>query len=793
MTYPTLFALWTVQGFLACLWLILLPSDSGGFSVGRWALLGIALTLGGLSALAWFRSRTRTASLTLAPVIHNILYLLALAAALAAPLTLLSLHALGQAAYTYAAYASRLAPLAAWFTLAGLEWLWLRRPNRQLPITKYELRAFSVILAALVLTALLILATRWGLTPSRDGSFGYPASPFLEWQVLLALAVALTAAYLLPRLPQTRLDLFAFLLVYLFTCLLWLSDPLLPGFFATPPRAPNFEPYPFSDALIYAQYAQQALVGGGLLWPDIPTRPLYVSSLVWMHALAGQDYYNVITLQTLWLAFFPACLYLLGRELGSRPLGLMLALLAALRDITANHAAPFALNYTYSKLYFSETPTALVLVIFTILALRWMKSPKPGRYTLLMGGIIGVAALIRLQSAILLAPLALVSLVPLWKTRRAEWIRSILWMTLGVVLALFPWLTRNYFAAGGLVVDNPISQSMVWARRWSGSSGNEGIPRLADETTAQYVSRLNSMALGHLKREPERILSSAANHFFNNLIASLQVFPVRDRLDSPSALLWPEHAFWQSGFRSVPLTILYLVLFTLGLAAAWTHLRWVGLLPLALSLFYHAWTALFLSSGDRFLVPIDWTTYLYQAWGLLLLGQAALSGLRGAELRGAGWYPAQTKNHTDSVQAGKHPAPHWQLALTATAILFVGASIPLSEVVFPQKYTGNANCPFASRENNEICLQGRAIYPRYYESGDGEPGTAKLGYEVSDEARLVFWLAGPQPGLVILPLDSAPSFFPHAADVTIIGALDGESLRARVVQVEKDGQVVIYP
>ena len=788
MTYPTLFALWTAQGVLAFLWLIILPSDSGSFSVGRWILLGIALALGGFSALAWFRSRRRTQTpLQLAPVIHNILYLLALATALAAPLTLLTLHALGQATYTYAAYASRLAPLAAWFTLAGLEWLWLHRPNRQLPITNSQLRAFSVILAALILTTVLILATRWGLTPSRDGSFGHPATPFLEWQVLLALAVALAAAYLLPRLPQTRLDLFTFLLVYLFTCLLWLSDPLIPGFFATPPRAPNFEPYPFSDALIYAQYAQQALVGGGLLWPDIPTRPLYVSSLVWLHALAGQDYYHVITLQTLWLACFPACLYLLGKELGSRPLGLMLALLAALRDVTANHAAPFALNYTYSKLYFSETPTALVLVIFTILAIRWIKSPKPGWYALLMGGILGIAALIRLQSAILLVPLALVSLVLLWKTRRVEWLRSLAWMTLGVALALAPWLTRNYFAAGGLVVDNPISQSMVWARRWGGSSGNEGIPRLADETTAQYVSRLNSMALGHLKREPERILSSAANHFFNNLITSLHVFPVRDQLTAPTELIWPKHAFWQTGFRSIPFTVLFLFLFALGLSAAWTHLRWIGLLPLALSLFYHAWTALFLSSGDRFLVPIDWTTWLYQAWGLLLLGQASLSGIRGAE-----WYPAQTTTHTTSGETGKHPAPRWRLAFTAAAILFVGASIPLSEVVFPPKYTSNENCPFVLR-GNEICLQGRAIYPRYYESGEGEPGTAKLGYEVSAEARLVFWLAGPQPGLVILPLASAPSFFPHAANVTVIGAMDGESLRARVVQVEKDGIVVAYP
>lgn len=785
MTYPTLFTLWTAQGILACLWLILLPSDSGSFSMGRWILVSIALTLSGFSALAWFCFRARTSPLTLAPVIHNTLYLLALAAALTAPLTLLSLHALGQSNYTYAAYASRLTPLALWFTLAGLEWLWLHRPNRQLPITNHQLRPLLVILSTLALLAIFILITRWGITPSRDGSFGSPSTPFLEWQVLLALAVALAAAYLLPRLPPTRLDPFAFLLVYLSTCLLWLSDPLLPGFFATPPRAPNFEPYPFSDALIYAQYAQQALVGGGLLWPDIPTRPFYVSLLVWQHALAGQDYYKVITLQTLWLAFFPACLYLLGKELGSRPLGLMLAILATLRDVTANHAAPFALNYTYSKLYFSETPTALFLTLFALLAIRWMKSPKPGGYALLMGGILGIAALIRLQSVILLAPLALVSLIPLWKTRRAEWIRGLAWMTLGLALALAPWLTRNHFAAGGLVVDNPISQSAVLAWRWGGMNNSQIIPQQPGETTAQFTSRMTRLALENFRRQPGVILSGAANHFFNNLISSLHVFPVRDRLTTPDELIWPAHAFWQTGFRSIPLTILYLVLFALGLTAAWTNLRWIGLLPLALSLFYHAWTALFLSSGDRFLVPIDWTTYLYQAWGLLLLGQLAISGLRGNP---SAW---QTDSHTGETPASGGRIPAWgQIMLTAAAILLIGASIPLSEVVFLPRYAGSANCPF-DLQSNEICVQGRAIYPRYYQSGDGEPGTAKLGYEISAEARLVFWLAGPQPGLVIFPLQNAPSFFPHAADVWIVGAMDGETLRARAAQVEKDGQVFV--
>ncbi len=196
------------------------------------------------------------------------------------------------------------------------------------------------------------------------------------------------------------------LLIYLSTCLLWLSQPINPGFFATPPRLPNLEIYPYSDALIYAQYAQSALTGHGFLWPDVPTRPLYIAFLTWLHALAGQDYTRVIILQTLVLAASPAILYLLGKELGGRPLGIGLALLAALRDLTVNISAPFARNYTYSKLFCSEIPAALLISLFTLMTLRWMRQNYALRITnyvpFLAGGILDLSALVRLQSAVLL-------------------------------------------------------------------------------------------------------------------------------------------------------------------------------------------------------------------------------------------------------------------------------------------------------------------------------------------------------------------------------------------------------
>jgi hypothetical protein len=725
--------------------------------------------------------------------LYQILYILALLAFLLAPISIAVLSALGKTvSFTYTAFAERLAPLAFWVSLAGLEWCLWRIFAQKInfsgirPLVEYT----SKTLFLFAIIGIIIFFTGWGVVPIKDGSFGDPPTPLLEWQIILAVLLGAITLLTESRWKLKHLDALLFLLVYLFTCLLWLSDPLIPGFFATPPRTPNFEPYPFSDPQIYAQYSQSAIVGNGFLWPDIPTRPWYVMLLTWLHVLMGQNYDHVIILQTLLLAFFPALLYLLGRQLGSRPLGLVLALLAALRDVTANHSAPFASNYSYSKLFLSEIPTALFLVIFTILIIRWIKMPKPNWFFLMTGGVLGIAALIRLQSVVLLPAVLIVALFLFWKTRRAEWLKGALFITLGVILTFFPWLLRNYYAAGGLVFDNPISQSMVFARRWSGDNGNTLIPQQPNETTAQYVHRMNEIALDSFRREPGRILNSAAQHFFNNLITSIHILPVRDRIESPTELLWPQHAFWQTRTRSPLLITFYIVLLALGIAAAWTLQRWIGLLPLVLSLAYHAWTALFLSSGSRFLLPIDWTWCLYYALGLLTLLKLALCGIHSIQ-----WAPAYQKNNSPTLAAKSFG---WQKTIFAAgSVLLIGALLPFTELVFPQKY------PLRTQEQlseafevvplkDETILYGRAIYPRYYEAGDGEPETAKLGYGPSPEARLVFWLVGPKPGLVIFPLKNTPEFFPHSSDVWIIGRWDDNALRARIVKVESDGKSVIY-
>jgi hypothetical protein len=255
--------------------------------------------------------------------------------------------------------------------------------------------------------------------------------------------------------------------------------------------------------------------------------------------------------------------------------------------------------------------------------------------------------------------------------------------------------------------------------------------------------------------------------------------------------------FWKTplGRVQIPLLIFYLLLFSLGVAAAWHYHRWIGLLPLGLGMLYNLWTALFLSSGERFIVPLDWSVHLYELFGLLLLGGFVLSFADRAHENISAWVRMPSESAPATIES---PAPlRRAFLLSLFLVLALGAFLPLTESIFPQKYPPKSQAEIiqeigVTAQAGEIALYGRAVYPRYYDAGDGEPGTAKLGYGEAEAARLVFYLIGPESKLVIFELEDQPQFFPHTADVYMIGTQFESYFSPRVVKVVKGLQTELY-
>jgi hypothetical protein len=323
------------------------------------------------------------------------------------------------------------------------------------------------------------------------------------------------------------------------------------------------------------------------------------------------------------------------------------------------------------------------------------------------------------------------------------------------------------------------------------------LPRLTGENDAQYSSRLTKIAFTSFMQHPSFILGSAANHFVNSEIASLLAFPIRDEIRSLSELWMPQHAFWKTPLTisQTPLFVFYLLLFSIGVTTSWHHHGLIGLLPLGLGLVYNLWTALFLSSGERFIVPLDWSIHLYELFGLIVLGGLLLSFTQGAQENIATWFRKPFNKHTIGEETPVLSRRRFILSLML--VLFLGAFLPITESIFPQKYPPKSQQEMIGQigvtaEEGEIALYGRVLYPRYYEAGDGEPETAKLGYGPDEKARLVFFLVGPKSQLVIFELETTPHFFPNMADVYMIGRQMEGYFSPRVVKVTKASQSELY-
>jgi len=702
--------------------------------------------------------------------------------------------------FRFVGYVDRLSPLLNLMTLTLVEViaLILFFALRETVEYKKSFKSFSVkmlvVLILLGLAGLYISLTDMGITPVYKGDWGrgLPAVPLLEWQIILAciFCVGMLIAESNQRILKIpRLDLWIALAVWLVAVALWLGQPLVPNATALNPIAPNYESYPFSDAQTYDEFSQSILIGNGFE-NKIPPRPLYIVFLTFLHMLVGQDYAKVIALQSIIFALFPVLLYLFGREFFGRPIGISIAILAILRDCTSNLVSPFTGNLSYSKLYLSEIPTAMFLILFLLVGMRWIKSGFPVFSGLLLGGILGVSMLIRAQGVVALPMLLLLAFISHPK-KLAQIIKGASLAFIMMMMVISPWLWRNWQVTGELVFDNPMSQMANLALRYNRLNGvNVNIMPLPGEADAEYNARLAGLANQAINSNPLGVVAGVVNSFLNHGINNILVFPLRNDLENPAELWTPTNPFWEMWegrptLSQAGLLVFYVFLFGLGVSVAWQKNGWLGLLPLGVNLLYNLSTSVALISGQRFMLTMDWSVYLYYMIGLFSLLSVFLFALERGRSMIINWHKANTFS---LVQLSNQK--NWRQYIFAGLVFFgAGASLPLSEVLFPQQYPPvdqavalnkltsppvleesklDAACfEKITAKNQWSAFQGRAFYPRYYESGDGETFTDSAGYKIADEGRLVFQLIRQVTGRFIFPMSQPPEFFPNASDVTL--------------------------
>ena len=779
-TWPLFFLLSILEGCAALVALVLIPGE--GLSFARLALIGAVLLP--LVASGWFLLRSLNADWryrflepTTQPKVINFLIIFSSLLFVTLSLVLFLLRYLNPEAT--ASYFVRARPVLTYLLLlAAQTCLWLTVLRNGLHPQSLQTRR-GVFLPAMIgfgviiLLWLIVVITGFGIT--KDTSYwGEPGVPILGWQLALALLISFGFfLYFLRSSRVQRLDLLVPVLIWLLAVGIWMSVPLstLRNSFYAPIQPPYNQPFPASDASYYDLDAQSVLMGNGFIHP-IPSRPFFILFLAGLHALLGQDYARLVLGQTLVFALLPVALYLLGTKIHSRGAGLMAALLAIFREWTSLWVASEA-RVSNTKMLLSEFITTLVLIAYLLLLLRWFRERRGGSLlAFASGGALGLQLLLRTQTGFLAPGVILLALFVFWPDWK-RWIAQSILFAMGLLLAISPWLLRNYVLTGQASLDDP-AQIKAVASMYSGGTPTSNFPLFEGQTPEEISQYVVNVIL----ERPGYVAGFVTNQFLANSIDTLLVLPIFARYDGLSAPIYPYWGEWDTYLSPVNILLffVYLAVIALGIAAAWKRLGWVGLLPLVFFIFYAFSTSLARYSGWRYIFPADWVGYFFFALGAVELF-SMLVVLFGADSRRA--FPELVS------QIDSPPNRRWRIAALAGIFLFVG-SLPWmieSAIHRPDPICTDSipACLAVQGVNEEqagafldlpgaVSLTGRVLYPRYFPRFDGLGSTNPApAFAPRDFPRMGFFVLT-RGGVeqVLLPMKGSRPF-PHAQDAILIG------------------------
>jgi hypothetical protein len=398
--------------------------------------------------------------------------------------------------------------------------------------------------------------------------------------------------------------------------------------------------------------------------------------------------------------------------------------------------------------------------------------------------------------------LAFLALRGHWRT----WLMGAVLIIFGFILAVAPWLWRNAQITGQIVFEDPYSQIRAMASRYSYEPANLRFLAEPGESMNDLTRRANREVIDFTLAHPGYVTHFISNHFINAEINSLLTMPMRDGMVGLSELLIPKLPFWEKwdASPSVPqgiLLVVYLALVVFGMAAAWVRAGWAGMVPLLVNLGFNASSAIARYSSGRYLLPTDWAAYVYVAIALIeiTISVFLVSGTSPARIT-----PLLAKV-TPILKPSPLPKLNWRAVFgLGSGILLVGMLPLMLEAFIPRHYPVQTKTELIAELyqselvlNSEINLvqleefllqpdtrviKGRALYPRYYGADDGEPNTAKTGYEILPYPRTLFLMASNgYNGLIQLKAGSAPAYLPNASDVIVVGCEEQKYTEALMV------------
>jgi hypothetical protein len=666
----------------------------------------------------------------------------------------------------------------------------------------------------LLLLAVMFYSGFGIVSPQEDFWYG-TGVPILGSQLIVAILGGFFFLNLGLSWTTRRADVLICVLIFAVTAFFWGRAPLQESFLFTDPSPPNGVSYPFADSATFDLASQFGLIGQKILIYGTPffERPLYLSFLVYLHALFGQDYRLLMAIQAGAFAMFPVLIYLIARSLNARSVGLAAAIVILFRGINSISASNL-IDTASPKMILTDFPTAIGVALVTWLTCEWLgQLEKKRHYPLWIGGAIGLTLMLRTNALMLLAVIPFLSLFA-FGSRWRQWVSSSLMILLGVIAVTLPWEIRNQSLGGqmyGPIVTkfrNVIQQRYPTSPEPGSLSPQEYGFASLDLKSIGVIAALYQDTPEQSARPCDTLLCFSVNHFLHNTLTSFLILPTSPFLDELRYLIKDRHPYWQANWdgslhSAAPFFLILNSFFiTTGIARAWKEKRILGLTPLAIFVAYTLSNALARTSGGRYLVPADWLLILYYLLGVFHV----ISW--GANSLGISWniFAADPGTRTPSVREFQSRAVG-----ALAALLMLGALLPLSEALYLPRY--HASDPMEALASHRALIEqtglkiydldtflqnpdadiviGRALYPRFYKMNQGHYQGGFYPFHALGFPRTAFKLIGPAgEHSVVLP-GGIPEYLPHASDVLVLGCNGTDYFDALVVIV-LDGHGAAY-
>lgn len=731
----------------------------------------------------------------------------------------------------YQAYFIRLNPLfgivfhfsAGSFVALGMFGVFSEKDS-QLPIPNLirNIKYAAVIFCSIFIVGLLVAVAKIGITPLQ-AYWGEAEPPIMGYQLILTLFLGgvISILYLILKknsrfiLSFQNTDKVLFFVLWIIAAVIWINLPFERSFFLPNPTAPNFDYYPYSDAATYDQFAHSILVGSGFTNQEYSFRPVYVTFLALLQLFAKNNYSLLIHSQMVIFAVQIPFLYLLGKSLHRRMTGFFLALTGIFVEsnsiLSSSHV-----QVTNSQLLLTEFPTGLFLLISAVFAIKWLKEhPHASKYFYLMGGIIGLSALIRLHTLLVLLGIFVLSAIQIKDFK--VWVRKTSALVVFVFLILFPWAFRNYLILGAFS-PNPNRVNLLLESRWNlendipeDTNSNSNYPNLVLHKTRISLEPNNpksSASSAYIKSEGEeqQILELILHHYFHNEILSLFILPLSYQMEPIDSYFENTFKFdnqWEGALESSEwiLLTMNLVIVSFGIAVAYNQIGIAGLVPLAFQLTYNLSNALVRTSGWRYLKPVNWVIYTYFFIGIVELLILLFSIIVRKSI-------FIIQNNTVAQKPKRMKISPLLLALAffiISGIISFGPAVvndrykqmdrtystetflldELSEVLNPAEIDHVSNNP------NTVILVGRGLHPRFYYAYEGIDHVNGVFYDL-DFSRLEFYLIGKQRNPILLKFNSPPEYFPNGSDVLVLGCKQEKFVEAFAVVLLEPADQITY-